>query len=240
MNSLDLTINKPLSLKFPAVYRYLDKEWIDLFFETGKLRISSFRRFREFPDEIRGDKGEGSGAISASGPDTKFNFNLMGNLGRDGYMMSSSLRDSPDLEKQFKTNSRFLIADPLNFAVAISNALAGCNHVFLGFCNYQKHRVVEKVIEGFSAKDFTNKEGNFIIGGPGMNKRMNEMVGSGIDLMYLKTEKYIDQVEFRFVWSLNEQFFKTEEFLDIEAKEAIQFCKRIPNREDPTEAEQVD
>ncbi len=65
-----------------------------------------------------------------------------------------------------------------------------------------------------------------------MNKRINEMIGTGIDLMFLKTDKYFDQVEFRFVWTLNEQFYKTEEYIDIDAKEAVQFCQKLSSRDE--------
>ena len=60
-----------------------------------------------------------------------------------------------------------------------------------------------------------------------MNQRINQLVGNGADLMFLKEKKYQYQAEYRFIWSINNQFHPIREFIDIECKEAIQFCERI-------------
>ncbi|WNB17858.1 hypothetical protein [Marivirga arenosa] len=224
---INLQIGKPLNIKFPIVYRYMDKQFIDLFFDEGKLRISSFDKFRKYPDEIRGDKSEGGGSITGKSDKEGFTFHLMTRVGKNGYMLSTSLLHSQSIMDEFETDGVFRIKDPINFAAAISNSILGNDQVFVGFCNYQDGRIIEKEIKGLSAKDFTNEEGNFIIGGPGMAKRTNEMIGNGIDLMYLKDNKYQVQSEFRFVWTIRNQFFEMNEFLDIECKEAIQYCERI-------------
>jgi hypothetical protein len=224
---INLQIGKPLNIKFPHVYRYMDKEFIDLFFEKGILRISSFDKFRKYPDEIRGDKSEGGGAISAKSDTEGGTFILMTSVGENGYMFSTSLINSLSIKEEFKTNGLFKIKDPVNFSAAISNALLGNDQIFIGFCNYQDGRLIDKEIKGMSIKDFTNEKGSLTIGGPGMNKRINEIIGNGIDLMYLKDNKYQTQSEFRFVWTIKTQFFKMNEYIDIECKEAIQYCERI-------------
>ncbi|WP_421762836.1 hypothetical protein [Ekhidna sp.] len=121
----------------------------------------------------------------------------------------------------------FRIKDSLNFAAAVSNSLSGNDQVFIGFCNYLDGRIIEKEINGLSINDSTNEQGNLIIGGPGMAKRTNQMIGNGIDLMFLKDNKYQIQSEFRFVWTIKKQFFDMHEYLDIDCKEAIQYCEEI-------------
>ena len=60
-----------------------------------------------------------------------------------------------------------------------------------------------------------------------MNQRSNEIIGNGIDLLFLKENKYQTQAEFRFVWSINTKFHTMKEHLDVECGEAIEFCERI-------------
>lgn len=223
---ISLHVQKPVHFKVPCVYRYMNREFVERFFEDGILRISSFARFRSYPDEVRGDKSEGGGSIRGTGADKGFAFHLMTQVGENGYMLSASLESSQDLQKQFGADSQFTIVDPLAFAVAISNAIPGSAQVFLGYCNYQPHRMIEKAVPGLSSADFTDNDGNFIIGGPGMMKRMTQMVGTGIDLMFLKEHRYQYQAEFRFVWTINSTFFEVEEFRDISCKEAVQYCER--------------
>jgi hypothetical protein len=45
--------------------------------------------------------------------------------------------------------------------------------------------------------------------------------------MFLKEKRYQNQCEYRFVWAINTQFYTMSDFIDIECKEAVQFCERI-------------
>jgi len=206
----------------------MDEKYIDLFFEQGTLRISSFKKFIQYPDEIRGDKSEGSGTYETNSNEG-LQYLLLTNTGSNAYMFCTSLIASGEIKSQFEVNSYFRINNPLEFSAAILNAIAGSTQAFLGFCNYQDHRIVKKQIEGFSVHDFTDEKGELIIGGQMMNQRNNEIMGNGIDLMFLKENKYQSQAEFRFVWTINNQFYEMHEYLDIECKEAVQFCERVTN-----------
>jgi hypothetical protein len=70
-----------------------------------------------------------------------------------------------------------------------------------------------------SVNDFTNESGELIIGGPKMLQRLGEMVGDGTDLMFLKEKKYQKQVEYRFIWQINSQFYELHDFIDVECKD---------------------
>jgi hypothetical protein len=226
MDTINLQTGKPINIYLPNIYRYMNKEYVDMFFKEGKLRLSSFKKFHEYPDEIRGDKNEGSGGITGIG-NSGFQFNVMTNVGKDSYILCGSLIDSEEIKKEFECDSCFRIVKPLEFSVAISNALTGYSRSFQGFCNYQSTRILKKAIEGMDIKDFTGPEGTLIDGGPKGNQRINQIIGNGIDLMFLKEEKYQSQSEYRFIWSINTNFYAVLEYIDIECKEAIQFCERI-------------
>ena len=45
----------------PIIYRYMNNEFINKFFQYGEIRLTSYKKFREeYKDEIRGDDQEGS------------------------------------------------------------------------------------------------------------------------------------------------------------------------------------
>lgn len=222
---ITLQTGKPIHVKLPTVYRYIESKYIEEFFDYGRLRISSFNRFREYPDEIRGDKSEGRGSILGKGR-AGFTFHVMTGAGANGYMLSTSLEDSESIRRDFGVDSCLQITDPLGFAVAVANALPGFQEAFVGFCNYQTYRIVEKALAEMSIEDFTEENGNIVIGHPQMHERMNQLVGNGIDLLFLKEKKYQNQAEFRFVWRIDGTHFEIEDHKDIVCKEAIQFCKR--------------
>ena len=231
---ITLQTGKPIHIKLPTVYRYMESKFVDEFFEHGRLRISSFKRFREYPDEVRGDKSEGQGSVSGKGRDG-FTFHVMTGAGANGYMLSTSLEDSQSIHEDFGVDCCFQITDPLGFAVAVSNALPGFQEAFVGFCNYQSYRIVKKALDEMSIQDFTGDDGNLIMMHPKMNERINQLVGNGIDLLFLKEKKYQDQAEFRFVWRIDGTHFEIENHMDIVCKEAIQFCNREESEQDETQ-----
>jgi hypothetical protein len=69
------TINIPFAQNWrvvtPAVYRYEDQKWIDEFFESGRLRLSTFAKFATYPDEVRGDRSEGKAFCYGETSDNK-------------------------------------------------------------------------------------------------------------------------------------------------------------------------
>jgi hypothetical protein len=98
-NMISLQTGKPLDIYLPNVYRYMDKEYVNLFFEQGILRISSFKKFKEYPDEIRGDKKEGSGSVTGTSDTSGFQFHVMSNTGSDAYMLCGSIIESDNIKK---------------------------------------------------------------------------------------------------------------------------------------------
>ena len=226
---INLQTGKPFDINLPNVYRYMDKEFIDSFFDKGMLRLSSFKRFRKYPNEIRGDRREGGGGITGVSDKSGFQFHVMTQTGNDAYVLCGSVIESPKIRKIFNTDSCFRIMKPLDFSIAISNAIIGFKQSFQGFCNYRDYRIIKKLIGGLDIKDFTGPEGTLIIGGQKGNQRINEIIGTGTDLMFLKEKKYQEQNEYRFMWTINSQFYAMHNFIDIECKEAVQYCERLDN-----------
>lgn len=223
---LNLQSTKLINISLPTLYRYMDKKYSDLFFEEGIIRISSFERFRKYPDEIRGDLNEGGGTYETYSKEGTQNL-IMTNAGQSAYMLCSSLHFSKDLMNEFKVDSCIRIKDPVSFVNAILNAIPGTIEAFLGFCNYKDYRVISKIISPFSDLDDLSDKGTITIGGPNFNARVQETIGNGMDLMFLKEIKYQTQNEFRFVWKIDNRYFEMEDYIDIRCKEAIQYCEIV-------------
>lgn len=232
---ISLQAGSQINVKLPRVYRYMNQEFVDRFFEDGSLRVSSFSRFMNYPDEVRGDRSEGGGTVVGRG-DNNFTLVLATQVGQNGYMLSASLEESAAIQREFEADSYFIINDPLAFHVAVMTATPGIACSFLGFCDYRSTRTINKDVPGLSGKDLLNEEGGFQLGGPGMMKQHAQLVGNGIDLLFLKYRKYQYQAEFRFVWMIKSAFFEMHDHLDIKCKEAIQFCERGTGLVQPDEA----
>lgn len=205
----------------------MEKEYITDFFENGTLRISSFQRFRNYPDEIRGDQREGQGNYLGHDPDNRMQFIVQTDDFDNSYMLSTSLLLRSELSKTFNCDGCFRILDPIGFSVAISNSLTGFIQSVNGFCQYEEERLIKTEFPSVDMLDFRNEEGAMLIGDKKMRQRVKEISKTGFEKLFLKERKYQEQVEYRFIWIIDPKYHEVRDFIDINCLEAVQFCKKV-------------
>lgn len=127
-------------VKTPTVYRYLEQEYIDKFFEEGIIQLSSFAQFAEHEDEARKDSDEGVNIMTVEDEDSAIIG--VGAAGRDAYVFCGSTIASDELMEEFGVDGYFKINDTRAFAREISKSLEQSDDVkqvkrgVEGFCEY--------------------------------------------------------------------------------------------------------
>jgi hypothetical protein len=216
---ITIPVQKPWNVKTPSVIRYLDKGHVDVFFETGELRLSSFARFAKHPDEQRGDSSEGTSIINCFTADGKTLFAVTKH-GFDSYVLCGSTIESTQLQRQFGCSSYFRILDTTQFGIAVAAAIPGFKGGVEGLCIYQESRVIQKESPPFSEVADLNKKGDPI----DMNKLFNYVSSAaGVDVVLVKLRRFSHQSEYRFIWATNAELGET---ITIHAPNARQFCQR--------------
>jgi len=216
MTPITFQTGKNITVRFPVLYKYLEQEYIDEFFSGGKLRISSFKKFQSYDDEIRGDKNEGSGMVLRN--ENGSHVGVYAFSGLNEYLLSTSLILSDVLKEKF-CKSYFQIHDPLAFSIAVSNALVGCIEAKMGFCDYLETRSIFRS-DGVENTDPEKKA-------TPTQEHFNKVMQDTRELMFVKSIEYQYQAEYRFVWSIDTRFFELYDHVDIICKEAIQYCTKI-------------
>ena len=140
-----LDIDKPWVVKTPRVYRYLGRRWVDEFFATGSIQLSSFAKFRENPHERTGDKNEGDGILV--GTNDKQTIYSVVNYIPVAYVMSTSLRFSREIAAECEYDGCFRINDTLGFSAAIAKCIPQCKGGVEGFCSYTARRAIHMKID---------------------------------------------------------------------------------------------
>jgi hypothetical protein len=203
-----------------VLYRYLDKKYIDEFFQTGKLRLSSFSLFSKHDDEQKGDKSEGQNVLVALGS----GHTVMARTahGHNAYILSTSYQKSETLIRDFGSDGYFKITNSIGFGIAISKKIPGFKHGIEGPCHYETERIVKKKLVDFSIDNLKHDEDNSKID---LDKLMH-LVGqmAGLDVFFVKLRKYQHQLEHRFVWLLDRE---ADDYLFVECPEALEFCEII-------------
>lgn len=218
----------------PIIYRYMERKYVDDFFEKGELRLSSFRRFKKHTDEQRKDLQEGNVVSCIKGED----FTVYGRTehATNALIMSASLLYEDRLFEAFDVDDCFAINNAPQFGLEICKKIPHCVAGLEGSCVYVEKRVIESDSSHLNAQDFTIDHGNNTepvtkpteLTQEEMNRKFGEQFKSvlGDDVIFLKEKNYSSQLEYRLVWFL-ELDMEAPESLDIVCPEAIQFCTRI-------------
>jgi hypothetical protein len=222
---------QPISIQFgrewrirrPAIYRYLERNFVDAFFETGSLRISSFCKFAQHSDEERKDGAEGRGVVIHRNSEGQGQTMVAGiGQGSNAYVLCGSTIFQPELAQSFGTDSGFRINDSLGFGETISRYIPGFSIGQEGACLYLAKRTVYR---DMGPIDFdalkVHADGDAI----DLGKMSQAIFGAaGDDLMFIKSDKFSHQNEYRLLWHTPRE---VSGHIDIECPEARQFCTRF-------------
>lgn len=217
MSELSIQFVKPWSIRTPVLTRYMEKKYVDEFFEHGKLRISSFNSFRKNPDEEQGDVFEGRVNAQIKTPNGSHAVVAMN--GQEAYVMCATTVESQRLEVSFSTTSGFRIINTIGFANCISSHIPGFVAGLEGLCSYRDDTTIEKELKlDFPPPDlFPNPE----VWAKEYDKFVAQQTREGF---FIKRSKYSHQAEYRFIWFAqgNER-----EYIDVVCPEARQFCQPL-------------
>lgn len=214
-----------MNFRAPRLYRYLEKRYVEAFFNDGQLRLSSFEHFRKHVDESRMDEKEGFAKFihrtnAGQGETLIIDYECYPNV----YSLCASALPSKSLMAKFSgADSAIVIWDPVRFAHTITNALKKVVNVrecIQGPCSYQFRRVIERDLGYFGiAEEETSDPSK-------MDAAKLEAVISELmshDVYFLKRETYVGEAEYRFVWLIDGV---ADQAIDLVVPEARQFCTR--------------
>lgn len=193
------------------LYRYLDKKYVDAFFDDGSLRLSCFSAFWRHNDAERCDRQEGN-VISVYLTQENGGQTILakGVYGQNAYVLCTSIVCDEDLMKVFGCNSYMTINNPEQFASVIKESIPSCYESFGASCIYQEQRIIQKDIGYIRVED----------------NELREYLTAQLDrkAFFIKSKSYSHQNEFRFIWSTKESI---SNYIEIKVPEARKFCSCI-------------
>ncbi len=221
MNFYDSHLNYPLewSIKKEPIYRLLDDvKWMENFFNDGELMISCLSNFKNYPDEMIGDKDEGDSLIAG----TNENGDLIGikyDSGDNAFIMSTTTELTEKVKKDFNAKCAIKINNPSYFGIEITRKLPFAHKGYEGHCIYAESRVqmLDREIEknkAFQSIDFHND--------PFASQKLATITRDYE--LFLKLDKYKHQKEYRMIWFTKN---KVDKSMVINCPEVIKYCEKV-------------
>lgn len=208
--TLPLNFTAPWTVLLPRVFRFLDKKWVDEFFLTGKLRLSSYDQFRQHKDEERADN---EGLALRVGNDGQNTLVVISSVGHNAYVLCGALDQSP--QSNF-ANDGFIIDNTMAFANAVSRHIPGFQGGIEGSCIYLPGQETYKELPPGTVKQEAPSFEDL--------QAYHRSV-AGHEAYFMKLERFQHQKEYRLLWFTANS---VEGYLEITCPEAVQFCRRIP------------
>jgi hypothetical protein len=181
-------------------------EYVNDFFSTGRIRLSTFRAFHELESDLRRDKDEGHIVIAAQIPDETLI--TIGSTGFYHYALCSygqELRaDQMDI---FEGSTGFVIEDPTAFSNAVANSIGAISHDH-GECLYRRFKILISRPAGLARNRIDHKLLQLV------NKAQ----------YFIKPMRYAPEKEYRFIWEMEDDLDGPKCF---ECPEAVTYCRRL-------------
>ena len=217
MDEITTHFSRPWSIKTPTLTRYMEETYVDEFFKSGSLRLSSFKSFRNNPDEEQGDQHEGRASAQIKTPNG--NHAILAMNGQEAYVLCATTVESKKLEASFKTKTGFRILNSLGFANCISAHIPGFVGGIEGLCSYRDSTIINKNL----SKDFSPPD-SFVNPEIWAGEYDKFVARQSQEAFFIKLSKYSHQAEYRFIWFAHG---KEGKYIDIICPEARQYCQRI-------------
>jgi hypothetical protein len=196
----------------------IEREYVERFFATGELKISSFKDFRKLKDEERKDD-EGKNVICLRGNNSTAFASLK--QGMNAYILCGSSLKDKSLMKQFKCDAAIQIYNTTDFASIISRHIPGVISGFEGFCYYHDSAIECKVddvnIEQFKSNPNNDKLDINLLAGYMLN-------AAGSAVFFRKAKHFSHQMEYRWVWIVDHP---VNESIIVKVPEARRFCSPL-------------
>jgi hypothetical protein len=200
----------------------MEQKYIDEFFDSGHLMLSSFHRFSQHADEQRQDTNEGANILTGIGENhTLF---AVTRHGHRSVIFCTSTREDESLMSTFGYDGYFRIKNSTEFGAAVANSLAGYQNGLEGFCIYKDSRKIQRDIGSFSLDDLKENPED-------KNLSMERLFAAtskvgGPEVFFVKLHRYSEQNEYRFVWNVSHD---VTEAVFITCPDAIKCCEKITN-----------
>jgi len=221
--TIDFQITRPWRLMLPPVYRYLPRQYVDSFFETGALQLSSFAKFHKHADEARGDVEEGKSMVSSQGGGRQFSAFVT--TGHQAYVLSASVVLDRAVMTAFSgCDAAIEITNIPDFAQAVARQLKGFVSGISGHCIYAGRILVRHTDSDPFPLPADPKEGI-----PLDRMFAATAEASKHEDLFLKHRRYAYQAEYRLIWNVDHA--PPAGSIIISSTEARQFCRRVSDEE---------
>lgn len=210
------------------LYRYLETQHIESFFDTGDLMLTSFARCQKL-EGAHGDPRDGEGNFYIATPGGQGIAGIFG-ASTHTHLLCTSRELSEHLKRKFEREDYFVIKRPAHFSSAVAECLQDVRSFEMGDCSYSdngyetsssgvyEHRfpAEHESMSEPELEEWLDKE----------HRTFSDSLRATLGNRGVFTKRftpYHDEAEFRFAWTLGSPVPETKVYSCLDA---VRYCKR--------------
>jgi hypothetical protein len=206
----------PWSIFTPTAFRLMPRKYVETFFATGELKLSSFTDFSRHRDEERKDKDEGQNVLVGRGPASTIYARTV--HGSDAYILcATACRPSAELLNRFESNAAIQIFDTTGFAAAVTKHIPGVRQGFEGYCYYSDGGIEYKIPD-IDVEHFKSNPREQTLDLSKLGGFLQNLAGNAV--FFRKNPEFRHQLEYRWIWIAPTR----QDSLIVNAPDARAFC----------------
>lgn len=197
----------------------MDQKYIDLFFDDGTLKLSSFESNRNIEDAIRKDKNEGTGDHFVISRDRKRVLPMKARAFDHRMFCTSFSADTEGMMKHFNKNGCFEIINTTGFGYEVARSLEQFQFGLEGIVTYKNNCKIYLPLERHQylpdlMNDVPPNEILFLY--------LDFLGRTNFDIFFTKNNQFESEHEYRFTWKC-----KPNHSIYIKCPGAIKYCRKI-------------
>lgn len=212
-----------VSYNIPMIYRFMEERYIDSFFQTGTLKLTTFEKCKNLEDANRNDGNEGISVLN--GYDGEYRLECKIGVGSNAILLCTSLCNSYTDSKGILFGQSIEIFNVEGLVVAIAEELKamgyGLKSILFGPCFYSEKEFHKET----DLSKFMEKQDKGILDWDEM-MRINQCI-SGTNIYFQKPIDKRTETEFRMIWLVDD--LKGNEDIYVTIQNPQSYCRRVPS-----------
>lgn len=202
-----------------SVFRFMDQVYIDEFFKTGRLKLSSFASNRKLEGDIRQDDNEGIHTYQLISRDRKKSTELIcEDMDSERMFCTTSELSLNSHLNRFEVDGCFEIINTLGFGLEIAKVLKGFTYGQESYVNYHNYSFTPIFLEQYPSLPDLEENSEML----DVFKYIDFIPQKYMGQYFQKKSCYAEEFEYRFIWQC-----EPKHELFISCPEAIKYCKKI-------------
>jgi len=211
------------TIQTPVVLRGMERKYVESFFENGEIKLSSYSKFRQHPNEKLKDGMEGIHFIVGYHRPSNSHISGIHESGWQSYILCGTTHNTKEKLNNFGYDAAIQIFDTTNFGIEIGKQISGLKKGVEGFCIYNDGPIEILLPDNVPPHELMMAaEKNYDGSSDDLSPITNGMETPQNTVYFKKRPQFQHEMEYRWIWETEN---RDESDIIVKCPSARTYCR---------------